>query len=157
MNNNYHKPSPNPLLLLGLGVAAGWLAKKFFESPEMRQRREEAMIRLEDFRDQVMDSDEAAHLEEAFGNVTDDLRDLYDVAQKKLVKEFAAVKTTWANLDKDRYMDAVSDVVSDLREDKEVSEETIDKIQTALKDDFKKLQKNRVGNNRGRSRVANKK
>jgi len=151
MNNNNQHQSPNPLMLLGLGVAAGWLAKKFFESDAMKQKREEAMIRMEDLRDELMDTDEAARLQDIFGDVGADVKDAYEMAQKQLVKELTALKTTWEDLDQGQYMDTVAGIITDLKDKQTLPEAKLKKLKTALEDDFAKLQKNRAAGRRSRN------
>lgn len=136
MKNN----SSKNILILGVGIAAGWVMKQLFDSPEGREKREAMKERMEMLRTQFEDSDEAARVKAIFGEVSQEALKIYHEVKEMVIKKLGELQVAFDEIDKAKYEEIVNDIVASLEKDEGITKEQIEKLKKALMEDYKKLQ-----------------
>lgn len=150
----FKRSSTTPLLLFAAGMAAGWVAKQLFDSPEMQERTKSMRITAEEWRQRLADSDEAERVREIFGKVTNEATAMYQEAKAELVDQLESLHGSFEELDKGKYLEIVAEIVSGMRENRELPEEQVKKLTRALNSDWQKVSEQMMDSPKGRRRVA---
>lgn len=136
--NQKKSVSPN-IIVFGLGLVAGWFAKHLFESPEVQQKKEEAMASVAELQERLLDSDEVERAKEIFGNPSEELAEMYSDAKEELISGLADLKVTFKDLDKTKYLGIVGEIVTEVAKNRELPDAQLKKLRNALEADFGKL------------------
>lgn len=138
------KRSPTtPLFLFAAGMAAGWIAKQLFDTPEVQQRTRSLIMTARDLKDRLAESDEADRVKEIFGKVTQDATAMYQDAKANLMDELESLQISFDELDKRKYLGIVSDIVAGLRDERQLPEDQVKKLTRALNSDWQKISQDR--------------
>lgn len=131
------------ILFFGLGVAAGWIVKQLFDSPEATQKRQKVWSKLQDLQERLADTDEAQRVEKIFGQVSDEATRIYQTVKEDLIRELSILQVAVEDIDKQKYLSIVEDIVEDLKVDNDLSDAQLDRLTQALSDDFSKIKRRR--------------
>jgi hypothetical protein len=131
------------MFVFGLGLVAGWFVKHLFDSPEFARKKDELLATTDEIRAQLMDSDEAERIKEIFGKTSEELTDSYHEAKEKLISELGMLQVSLESIDKQRYVELVTDVINDVRTNRQLSTDQIEALAKALSSDFTKIKRKR--------------
>jgi hypothetical protein len=133
------RTTSNTLLLITAGLAAGWMAKQLFDSPQFKPQKDKVMATTKELRKRLATSDQAEVVKDIFGKSTKDVTKLYDDAKEKLISELDALKVSFDEINKQKYLGIVADIAAGLRTEKQLPEEQVEKLTRSLSRDFSRL------------------
>lgn len=150
----FKRSSTTPLLVFAAGMAAGWVAKQLFETPEVQERTKALRLTADDWRQRLADSDEAERVKEIFGKVSREATEMYQDAKADLVDQLETLQGSLNDLDKSKYLEIVTEIVAGIQKDRELPEDQVKKLTRALNSDWQKVSDQMMDSGKGRHRLA---
>lgn len=132
--------SSRNLVVFGVGLVTGWLVKQLFDSPQVKEKREEMMDSAEELRQRLADSDEVSRITEVFGSYSRELAKFYQQAKEQLITQLGDLRISFDQIDKERYQAIVTEIVKSAGKDGQLPASQLEKLKQALIEDFSKLQ-----------------
>lgn len=123
-NPNQRNEGPWPLISIGVGVAAGWLLRKFFQEkynethPLSPPQSEKELVTA------------------VFGEYTAEARDYYQEVQAEISRNLRQMKENLEDIDTDKYRELVNEAIENVDHNNELPRRQIDKLRRYLMDDF---------------------
>lgn len=122
-----------------IGLVAGAVAGMFLSPKSGKENRELVGNKLDDLKKALDNGDFNEKVQEMFGEVTNNTREMYIMITDELTNGLADLKGAISEIDKDKYMAVVTKVVEKVKDKHELPKAELDKIQKLLQKDFERI------------------
>ncbi len=123
-----------------VGTVLGGLAALFLSPTTGEENRKLVAKKIKELEKLLEEHELDAKVKEIFGEVTDEVRDLYKKAKKEVVERLAALKETIEHIDKKKYEGVVAETVAILKKEVKREAKDMEKLKEALLKEWKKLE-----------------
>jgi len=139
----FKRNTPNNILIFGAGLAAGWIVKQLFDSPEFEPQKRQVLATAKELRQRLSDSDEADRVRGIFGKTTRDFTQIYQDTKENVLEEIENLRLSLDDLDKNRYVEIVTNIIKSMKNDQDLPEDQLKKLSQSLVKDFEKITSNK--------------
>lgn len=139
MDDNTKKPSKFGLGLL-IGSVLGGIAAFFLSPTSGPENREMVAKKIKELEKLMEEKEVDKHIKEIFGEVTEEVKLIYEKAKTELIKRLAELKETVQNIDKEKYMNVVEDVMTKIKKETKKDIRQLEKLKSQLIREWSKLQ-----------------
>lgn len=128
---------------LGLlfGSILGGIAALFLSPTTGKENRELVAKKIEELKKLMEEKEIDKKVQEIFGEVSDEAKELYLKAKELLIQKLAELKETVQNIDREKYMTAVEDTMLYVQKEFKKDVKQLEKLKKQLMGEWEKLRK----------------
>jgi uncharacterized protein (DUF3084 family) len=131
-------------ILVLLAALVGAITAIFFTTDEQGETKETVRGKVKALKARLKDVDEKQVAQKIFGEKSDEVLKMFRESKETVVTRLAKLKGTLDEIDKQKYLDIVTEVTEDLKHKSAVTSKQLAKLKDYLGDDYKKLTKTSV-------------
>ncbi len=122
-----------------IGTVIGGLTAFFFSPTSGPENREEVAKKIKQLEKLLEEKEVDKKVKEIFGEVTDEAVRIYNQAKEWLIADLAELKLTVAEIDKEKYMEAVEDIMKKVRKEVKKDGKQLEKLKKQLMKEWGKM------------------
>ena len=132
---------PKAGMLLALGALAGYAASLFVPDKVRKEHKKQIKEKTEELKKILQDENERQRIREVFERYTEESVVSYRLAKSQLTSRLASLKDKVADIDREKYVEAVTQVIEELKAGKGISEKETKKLKKLFESDWEKIKK----------------